>query len=697
LRRRTRQQIEEEYEQEHHNHDHHHLHPYRQKGRFASKYDVWRTKNKVKRAAAEAAQSAEDELREVQLQALERRIRASPCLVLFPGKKEAMDVMEHYSNFEDAPHNYQTTTTTKRRSQISPTSSSSPTNNTGRGRKSYTNHQQQHQEPQSSLFDLEFQEEQEEDNQMGNSGGDGDAGITADNSSAMSTPPPTKSKMKHLQTLSSISEQQQQQHLSDDENVMNDFVQQSTRSVPNGMTMEEGQHTTATVVIPPGQPSRRILTPPPNDGQRLRNPQGEGLDHFVHDVTSTIGTNLSRIQRINIADGWDVGTTPEAMSDDLLLGLRIGFCGALSSFTSWNSSMVNLLRNGQIGEAIVGYLIGLQLPIVAYRFGQHAAVYHFVWRCRREAKRDDRRGGYGIRIRGSEDDDDDYYFDDDNDDSDERNSNHNATSGSNHGIAAEQYPRRLASSLEDGANSDYDAQSESSGSIHTNTSSPTLSIRRKRQQKQRTRNRQRQRNRVINEVATDRDLPSVRAVATAIFMMALITEVTSIFFFNEAGQQQVAISLLFSPFGVLARWRLVKFNYWRPGFPLGTFACNILACALSGSLGRLLAGNPGPEESIVVLAMISGFGGSLSSLAAFVREILSGLDPIIFKWDGVTYAVATLFWGFLIGFLTRASNDWADDTTTTAVAAITNTTGTVTTPFGDDDDNNGGGLRFLFL
>ena len=36
------------------------------------------------------------ELRQVQLLALERRIRASPCLVLFPVSKQDVDVMDHY-------------------------------------------------------------------------------------------------------------------------------------------------------------------------------------------------------------------------------------------------------------------------------------------------------------------------------------------------------------------------------------------------------------------------------------------------------------------------------------------------------------------------------------------------------------------------------------------------------------------------
>ena len=38
-------------------------------------------------------QNSEDEIRDVQLRGLTRRIMASPSLVLFPAKKEVMDVM----------------------------------------------------------------------------------------------------------------------------------------------------------------------------------------------------------------------------------------------------------------------------------------------------------------------------------------------------------------------------------------------------------------------------------------------------------------------------------------------------------------------------------------------------------------------------------------------------------------------------
>jgi len=57
--------------------------------------------------------------------------------------------------------------------------------------------------------------------------------------------------------------------------------------------------------------------------------------------------------------------------------------------------------------------------------------------------------------------------------------------------------------------------------------------------------------------------------------------------------QQYLLSLLFTPFGCLARWRLMdKYNKKVPGFPLGTFCCNVGGCALSGSLASFLAGEP---------------------------------------------------------------------------------------------------------
>jgi fluoride ion exporter CrcB/FEX len=398
------------------------------------------------------ARQDQDEMRQVQLMALERRIRASSCLLLFPAQQEEIDIMEHYANLGQQE------------------------------RLLVTNHQHDDQ-----------QEQQSEEN---------------------------------------------------------DFEQHN----PNN------NNTT--------------------DYATLHG--DKDLDQILYNVSTQLATNVQgefrQVQHTlqalpSLQTGWDQGTTPQAMSDDLLLGLRHGFCGALSSFSSWNSSMVSLIRAGNVQAALVGYLLGLQLPIVSYRFGQYVTAYIFVWKCRRQVRRNERRG-YGIQVLQSDEYDDEEA------------------------VAQDETP--------------------------------------------------------------ESELPSVRAVATALFVLSTVAQLTSLSFYNDPDNQLLALSLFFSPFGVLMRWRLSRYNSLKPGFPLGTFTCNLLACALSGSLGSLLAGNPGPRERIVLVAFISGFGGTLSSVATFIVEVLDGVDPLLLKWNGLYYAGSSVFWAMVIGLVSVSSVDWAD-------------------------------------
>ena len=339
--------------------------------------------------------------------------------------------------------------------------------------------------------------------------------------------------------------------------------------------------------------------PPPGvdrDLDQILHDVSANISTNIQDATSNLTTNIKRMRRVSLAEGWDVGTTAQAMSDDLLLGLRDGFCGALSTFSSWSSSMVNLLRNGQVSDAVVGYVIGIQLPIVAYRFGQNMAVYLFIWRSRRETRKDERRGGYGIRL--PQDDDD-------------------------------------------------DEQEEDEHHSQNNTSTDSTSL------------------------PQENEMPSVRAIATAIFMLLVVTQLTSLVFFNDPAQHSIALSLFFSPLGVLTRWRISRYNRLIAGFPIGTFISNMLGCALSGSLGQLLAGNPGPRERIVLQSLIRGFAGSLSSVSALVVEVLAGTDPILFRFDGFTYAACTIFWGMVIGFIVSTTLDWTEKSVVAAPDAAT--------------------------
>lgn len=546
------------------------------------------------------------ELREVQLLALERRIRASKCLLLFPVRKEDVDVMEHYfqggyqrkpKRGADAATRNQGSRSHRNRNRHRQRRIRGDNDDDDRGWSDDSSHSEERALDLS--FDLELQEELDDDGpstppRQQRNGPSRSVEFAAGNSHPSPTRRTHRSKLQR------------------DDNSRPDplLVGRNESDVDGPMrtvSLPE-RHVPQSVASPPSNPNPTHQSPmvaTPNNLQQ-ENPQEQPTDdtpttvpiddtnfeEFFQDVQANVTENFSRLRRVNLADGWDVGTTPDDMADDLLLGLRDGFCGALSSFSSWNSAMVNLMRTDKIGEAFVGYMLGIQLPIIAYRFGQHVAVFLFVWRCRFETRRDERRG-YGIRLSMNEVSERD---------SDDEN-NENGENGENH-----------------------------------------------------------QRDGSEGNKASERKIPSVRAIATALFIMALVTQCTSLSFFSDPEKQLIALSLLFSPLGVLARWRLSKLNSWRPTFPLGTFASNIIACALSGSLGRLLEGNPGTRERIVLVSIISGFGGTLSSLAAFVVEILAGLDPILFRFDGVIYAVLSIFWAWVVGFLLSSKADWADQT-----------------------------------
>ena len=619
-----------------------------------------------------------DDLREVQLLALERRIRASKCLILFPVMKEDADVVEHYvgEGYEGSVRQQQQSQQSQRPSAVATNNGDIRERSRRRfGRKKYNAAKLADSDADDGLFHTAGTYSGDEDDFDYKNDGDNDD-YSYDTERQNNTSPREddgrfRFDLKLTPSLESANESVAVQEnaspvaaaaAATSPTSVPPSIQKLIKRAPGistpspskaaGSSVEAGAAASSSPTVQPQQPGLTITekTQPhqgynasvsplqqPQSGQmqspttpEQTTPQnvsfaagavaalagtpqdsdkdqqslfeasgGEGedpqIDQIIANVQANVSENINRMRRVNIADGWDVGTTPESMADDLMLGLRDGFCGALSSFSSWNSSMLHLLREGHIGEAFVGYLLGLQLPIVAYRFGQQSAVYYFVWRCRREARREERKGGYGIRIKMDDDDDD--------------NSDN-----------------PLDISVADDC---FDDEVKSSTSL---------------------------------DEAMDIEVPSVRAICTALYLLALVTQCTSLKFFSDPQDQQIALSLLFSPVGSLVRWRLSKYNNWRPGFPIGTFICNIVACALSGSLGALLAGNPGPKERILLQSVVAGFGGTLSSLAAFIVEVLAGMDPLLFRFDGVIYATCSIMWALIVGFVFSASEEWADST-----------------------------------
>jgi uncharacterized membrane protein YeiH len=61
-----------------------------------------------------------------------------------------------------------------------------------------------------------------------------------------------------------------------------------------------------------------------------------------------------------------------------------------------------------------------------------------------------------------------------------------------------------------------------------------------------------------------------------------------------------------------------------------------------------------------LVSIISGFGGTLSSVGAFIEEILAGTDPSLFRFHGIIYAVVSLVSAMVIAMVFSTSADWAD-------------------------------------
>lgn len=74
--------------------------------------------------------------------------------------------------------------------------------------------------------------------------------------------------------------------------------------------------------------------------------------------------------------GWDI----------LHLAIRTGFCGSLTTFSSWNSEMVIMISgtgsgySTQIISGLLGYVIGMEVTLGSFVFGKKVAEWIFRWK-----------------------------------------------------------------------------------------------------------------------------------------------------------------------------------------------------------------------------------------------------------------------------------------------------------------------------
>mmetsp|Transcript_17482 Transcript_17482/g.35680 ORF Transcript_17482/g.35680 Transcript_17482/m.35680 type:complete len:618 (-) Transcript_17482:128-1981(-) len=65
--------------------------------------------------------------------------------------------------------------------------------------------------------------------------------------------------------------------------------------------------------------------------------------------------------------------------EELLTGLRVGFCGSMTTFASWAFQMVSLLSRGFPGAMLLVLFIEMSAATVAFLLGEHLAIRVHMW------------------------------------------------------------------------------------------------------------------------------------------------------------------------------------------------------------------------------------------------------------------------------------------------------------------------------
>ena len=60
--------------------------------------------------------------------------------------------------------------------------------------------------------------------------------------------------------------------------------------------------------------------------------------------------------------------------EELLVGLRVGFCGSLTTFASWAFQMVNMMSRGRVDALAIVLLLEISASLVSFTIGEHLAI-----------------------------------------------------------------------------------------------------------------------------------------------------------------------------------------------------------------------------------------------------------------------------------------------------------------------------------
>lgn len=140
----------------------------------------------------------------------------------------------------------------------------------------------------------------------------------------------------------------------------------------------------------------------------------------------------------------------------------------------------------------------------------------------------------------------------------------------------------------------------------------------------------------------------MRYTISGLSLISYFLTIPLYFILPKKYRSEVTAALLFSYPGVLLRHTLgVKLNHLRKGFPIGTFAANMLATVIIGichTLQRKSSPVVGPLSCVMLQGLQDGLCGCLSTVSTFAVELRglggsSGGHPRRAAW---VYAITSL-------------------------------------------------------
>ena len=308
--------------------------------------------------------------------------------------------------------------------------------------------------------------------------------------------------------------------------------------------------------------------------------------------------------------------------------IKVGFCGSLTSFSSWNTQMV-LMMDGtdtelgsQVVPALFGYMIGMGCATWSFSMGGRVHEWIYDWSNGIKDSGQQSQPGKGLDV-----DDDDEEQPPTSWDSDDSNIKCRHTAFSSNGGSV--------------SSAAFEAAAEE-----------------ERREKKAVRKEKRMERVTMITILLHKVIPFFIAISFLVAYGVTVDE-GNIQFYREL----FACSIL-TPIGVHLRWKLAALNGRGIGssrkfewVPWGTFAGNVVAVIFSVVFQALYMKHRGggKEDYGYILALLvgmkTGVAGSLSTVSSFAKEVhnLATLHPTHAKAH--LYAGATIIAGMFVGLL----------------------------------------------